>query len=300
MTTLSLKIIDMGANNVGALGPAGLDDEKRHQVAQALIAPEYSLPASNRWICIDGRCSPNEMGLVDERLDADPQTAGSIPNTDTAVSYMGDPSTHRPRSEVVAKATTSAIEDGLAVVVHGDEAKRKAGCAANALLREVLSFSSDNIEVLAPSLWRACQNLGLDQWISEDDVYESATNGKAAAANDELWDCTPEEVVDIAIEAGAEYEEYQGAHGEVIDREDHTEGAFAKPLFNQDHSKDRPIQVFSTSAGKYKSEAFRRAGLHGRSEREAALDTMRAKLFNRAAKKMLMSEEAQIGVVSYC
>lgn len=299
MPTLTVSLTDLGPNNIGKLGPAGLDDERHRLVVAALAKPEYSLPASNRWICIDGRCSAAEVSRIDTRHDADPQTAGSIPTTETAVSYMGDPSTHRPRSQVVADSTRSAIDDGLEVVVHGDEHNRESGCLANVALRKILRFAAANIDILAPQLWLACQQMGLDKWITEEDIVTSAMNGKAAADSDELWDCTPEEAVDIAVSNGAKYEELQGEHQEVIDREDHTEGAFSKPRFNRDHSAGKPIQAFSASVGKYRAETFRRAQIHGWTEREAALRTMRAKLFNRAAKKMLMAEDARTGIVHY-
>jgi hypothetical protein len=300
MPTLTVDLIHLGPNNVGALGPAGVGEEQMRKVVSALVAPEYSLPASNRWICIDGRCSPTEISQIDTKNDADPQTAGSITITDTAVSYMDDPSTHRPRSQVTAESTRSAIEDGQEVVMHGDDQNGKGGCKANALLRDVLLYTHDNVDILAPRLWRACQAMGLDKWITQEDIVVSAKNGKIAADNEELWDCTPEEVVDIAVANGAEYEELQGEHGEVMAREDYTEGAFNKPRFNRDHAGDRPLQVFSASVGKYRSESFRRAGLNDQTEREAALRTMRAKLFNRAAKKMLLSEDAQTGIIGHC
>ncbi|HET7060535.1 MAG TPA: hypothetical protein VFH99_04490 [Candidatus Saccharimonadales bacterium] len=300
MPTLTVDVTDLGPNNVGALGPAGLDEEQMSKVVNALAAPEYSLPASNRWICIDGRCSAKEMSRIDARHDADPQTAGSITITETAASYMDDPSTHQPQSVVTAELTRSAVADGLEVVLHGDKLNGKGGCKANALLREVLRFTDDNIDILAPRLWQACQRMGLDKWITEDDIFTSARNGNIAANDEKLWDCTAEEVVDIAVAGGAEYEEFEGEHAEVMDREDHTEGAFNKPRFNRDHAGgSRPLQVFSASVGKYRAEVFRRAKLHGWTEREAALRTMRAKLFNRAAKKMLMSDDAPIGIIGH-
>jgi hypothetical protein len=299
MPTLTVSLTDLGPNNIGKLGPAGLDDERHRQVAAALAKPEYSLPASNRWICIDGRCSVKEISLVGSKSEADPQTAGGIPTTETAVSYMDNPSTQRPRSQVVTDSTRSAIADGLEVVVHGDEHNREAGCLANVILRKILRFTAENIDILTPPLWLACQQMGLDEWITQEDITMSAMNAKAAADNDELWDCTPEQAVDIAVSNGAEYEELQGEHQEVIDREDHTEGAFSKPRFNRDHSVDRPLQAFSVSVGKYRAETFRRAQLHGWSDREAALRTMRAKLFNRVAKKMLLAEDARTGIISH-
>ena len=53
------------------------------------------------------------------------------------------------------------------------------------------------------------------------------------------------ELVDIAIGNGASYEEVQGEHFEVVDREDRTDRAFAKAQFMLDHSTEgKTISAF--------------------------------------------------------
>ena len=300
---LVVNVTTLGPRNIGSFGPGGrIDPLEQEQIIEALGSEAYSMPASNTWKCIDDRCSAAELerAATGDEDEADPQIAGSIPTTDTATHYMSDPEEHRPVSVMYATTTREAIADGSRIVMHGDTKNGKAGCAANVNLRDILRFAAENSDILVPQTWEACCQMGLDRYITQDDVLLSVINGKKAADNDALWDATPEERVDIAIANGAEYEEYEGDHSVATDREDRTVGAFAKARFMLDHSSDgRIISAFSTSIGKYKEDAFRRASEHGQSPRDAALKVMRAKLFNRAARKVLTTEDTEVGVVDY-
>ena len=43
-----------------------------------------------------------------------------------------------------------------------DSNKGKDGCAANALLRQILGFAAENADILVPQTWGACCEMGLD------------------------------------------------------------------------------------------------------------------------------------------
>jgi hypothetical protein len=290
--------MDLGLNNTGSFGPAGLDEEERRTIVQSLA--EYGKPASNCWCCVDGRLPVGaDLDPSQDTEFANPQIAGSLPISESMATYMDEPEP-RQLSETVAIITRQAVDDGVRIKMHGDEQNGKAGCKANADSRGVLRFNAENADIVAPIVWGISQGLELDEFIEQDDILTSIGSGKAAADNEALWDVTPEEVVDIAIANGAEYEVFRGFHYEVTEKIDLTrEGAFDKRRFVRDFSTDvREIQAFAASFGKYKAEAFRRAALHGRTERDAALQTMRVILFNVGISKVLMSDDAKVGVVT--
>ncbi len=296
---LRVDITDLGPGNIGAFGPAGLDELERQRIVHSLGRSEFSLPASNTWICVDGRTCDEEVSQVGLSEFANPQIGGSLPVSETAADFMRDPSLQEALSARISKNTQAAIADGLRIILHGDEHTGKKGCAANAKLRDVLRFNAENADIVAPQVWVICKALGLDAWLNQDDILVAILNGKTAADNDALWDITPEEVVDVAVANGAEYQTLRGPHQEVTERVDLTDGAFDKVSFIKEQStSERIIQAFSASFGKYKQEAFRRARLHGKTDREAALQTMKVKLFNVGLTKMLKTDEMEVGVVS--
>lgn len=298
---LELTVIDLGPNNTGTFGPDDLNPALKQQVIQDLAKPEYSKPASNTWICVDGRSSAREIARAQPGAvhEADNQIAGSKPISETAADMMTEPSEQRPVSVGLAENTKAAVANGDVIIVHGDDHNHENGCAANRFMRPVLLFSAENADVIAPKVWAVAEAMGLDKFVTKDDVTQSILNGKQAADKEELWDVTPKEAVEIMVANGAEYEEYQGPHFEATERISLVEDeAFDKTGYAIDHSTpDRPIQAFAASVGKYVKDTFERAEKSGQSEREAALKSLRVAIYNVGLSKMLITELTQIGLI---
>jgi len=301
--TLVLERTSLGPQNIGPFGPEGrIAPGEYEDVVTDLGDERYSVPATNRVICMDDRLKRGEKEQAEQHEvhEADSQLGGSIPASETAAHYMDSSSAHHPVSFMYASTTREASDDGLVVVVHGDTTNGKGGCAANVKLREVLRFSAENSDIVAPLVWGSCIEMGLDEHISREDVHQSILTGEESANDDSLWDVTPEQRIDIAVANGAEYEEYEGEHYAVATRIDRTDRAFAKAKYVIDHSKGGTmVSALSVSMGKYKQVAFERATMHGRSERDAALQVMRVMTFNLAANKMLTTEKTEAAVVNY-
>jgi hypothetical protein len=300
MTELQLNVTDLGPNNIGSLGPGDLDEVQRQKAVEALAAPEYQRAASRRWICVDGRTSDEEKENVAPTNEADPQTGGGLAVSESAADYMDGATDPQPLSQAIAKNTRDAVSDDYQVVVHGDEYAGKAGCKANADMQPVLRFNAENADIVGAKTWAIAELLKLDGHISRDDVTQSLLTGKQSADNKLLWDIKPEEVPKVVVENGGEYVVLRGEHHEKSLRSDLTEdGAFAKAAYNRDMSTDKEeIHAFAASFGAYKKMAFERAAKHGRSEREAALKTMRAVAFNVGLSKWLSDEAMPVGLVS--
>jgi hypothetical protein len=138
---------------------------------------------------------------------------------------------------------------------------------------------------------------GLDKYLTKQDVTELIVNGKSNADNDDLWDITPEEHVDLAVESGAEYEELIEDHNERAIIVDISESAFDEEAFMRDHSREdgTPIEAFVASVGVYKKDAFDTVRKRGGTEREAALRVLGFALFNIGVSKYLTAEEEGSG-----
>lgn len=295
-------VIDLGPGNVGAFGPApGTPEEECVRLAETACDDAYNKPATMRYICVDGRFLVEEKeqfeaGLRPESVDK--QLAGGKVISESAAGFMDDPSTHKPQSVVLAESTKRDVEDGFIITVHGDDVKDEEGCAAHVREAEVLTFNAENADIVAPVTWTVAQALEIDHLVSQDDIAVSIMNGQQAADNKALWDVTAKEAVAIMKANGAQYVKCVGSHKELGERVDFTEGGFDKVGYGLDHSTDTDIaMVFSASLGAYKKDCFEQTLKHGGTERDAALKLMRVALFNIGASKVLMPENAKVGLV---
>lgn len=101
------QVIDLGKNNIGVFGPAaGTPEEVCVREAELACSPEYSKPATRRYVCVDGRLFEDEARLLEAGIspeEVDPQLAGGKVLSEVTASYMDDPATHRPESVIVAE-----------------------------------------------------------------------------------------------------------------------------------------------------------------------------------------------------
>lgn len=295
-------VTDLGPRNAGSFGPSpDLDEDARVALAEQACAEKYSVPATKRYICVDGRLSDEELDLMisgESITEADPQLAGGIVISEDAADRMDPAKEQVPQSMAIALKTQEAILDGIEVTVHGDE-NGKAGCRANVDERKALRFNAENADIVTPKVWAVSELLGLDRFIEQDDIAQSIVAGQAASEDDKIWDTTPEDRVQIIMDNGGTYIMLRGKHAECALRVDTTESAFAKAAYVRDHSTpEEQAQAFAASVGKYNKDAFERAGMHGRTEREAALQVMRVVLFNVGMSKMLLNEAAKAGLIT--
>ena len=174
------------------------------------------------------------------------------------------------------------------------------GCVANAGMRDVLGFLVINSDIILPTAWELLKVAELDDVLTQEDLVQSALSANSAANNDNLWDATPEEVIDLAVANGAEYMDLVRDHNEKATRADMSKrGAFAKARFILDHMVGNDqIQAFSASFGAYATITFERAAMHNVSRRDAALQIARVYLYNIALTKKLKNDAMPVGVLA--
>lgn len=288
-----VAVTDLGPNNRGQISASDLTQELKEQLAQDVASPEYRKKPTNCFRCVDGRLP--EGGLVKDPESADPQGAGGESVFQTAIDFMMPDGTSKPLSARVAENTKYAISRNRQVKIHGDTHKRKGGCGANVQLRNTLHANAENMDIVAPKAWAFMEATGLDSFLEQDDVTQTIVHGKTSADNDSLWDATPEQVVDIAVENGATYEELIEEHREKLIVADISEYAFDEEAFMRDHpdpnDPSKSLEAFIASIGVYKRMAFEDAAARGQTERDAALRVLGFVLFNIGVPKELTAEE---------
>ena len=298
---------DLGGNNDGKIGPNGLSDEQ----VSALIAdsekPEYHLPATRRFICVDGRGTTQDQTLTNALEGyADPQTAGSLVITLTSARIMTF-GLAKPLSELIGQSTRDIVASDYQTIMHGDAMTGKRGCGANTNQRAILARNAENADIVAPVVWELAKKTGLSEQtqiidgaemplISQDDLLDLIVRGGEAASgsNDDLWDAEPEEVTNIAVKNGAEYIEVSGSHTEaVLAVTTDKGGVFDNRRFAHDHKHSETgeeVQAFAVALGCLQEAIFEIVEHSGGTKREAALLTLAAFCVNSGTAKKLKND----------
>lgn len=292
-------VTPLGDNNDGTIGPNGQPDDNAAltaHMATEVGRAEYSKPPTNRWVCVDGRVTAAKMKET-ERLNADPQTAGGLPLTELSVDFMLHDNP-KPVSVTLAATTKKTIDNKQQAIVHGDEHVHFDGCGCNVKQREILQRNAANIDIVTPIAWTFAEKLGIDKYLEIDDVTKMVVTGEKNAENDELWDATPAEKVQIILDNGGEYEEFIADHTELITRADISNAAFDEAAFIRDHTDEdgNALRAFSASFGALKAYYFEVAEKNGTSVHDAALRTVAAILHNLGTAKRLSNKNMHAGI----
>lgn len=299
-TTL-LMVTKLGDNNRGSIGPKGTAEEVTeitNYVAWRVASPEYSGPASNEWICVDGRVPKGALAQESLKKVLANQTGGGLPITELSVELMLE-SNPSVVSKILADKTKETIANEQKVFIHGDAHAHYEGCGCNKGQRPILLENAQNIDIITPIAWDLGKTVGLDRHLAIEDVTAMIILGAHNANRDELWDVTPEQKTEIIVDNGGEYVELEGDHEEYVARIDTTERAFDVVKFVKDNLTDqgKPIMAFNVSLGNLKKYYFGLAQKGKMSEREAALRTMGAILHNGGTTKWLGNKDLHAAIV---
>lgn len=281
----TIAITDLGRGNKGSISASDLSIDEKRRVIEDVARPIYGKQATKRFRCVDGR-TPEE-GTKTSAGMADPQEAGGAAISETAADLMQ--SKPAKLTDLVVKNIQANQLNGFKVVLHGDDKHGKSGCGANKHLRAILRSNAENEAVITPMAWTLCQQLSLDKFVTQDDIKTSILTGRQNANNDALWDATPEQIVDLAMSHGADYEELIEEHMERLIVVDISEGAFDEEQFMKDHVRPdgKPIEAFVASLGAIKAKLFTIARATGQSEASAARKMLGVILFNIGVPKEL-------------
>ena len=284
----------LGENNVGSYGPDDISEEKRTEIAQANTDPSYRRRASNRYICVDGRCTQTELDQADLDLEEyDPQMPGGKAVLETAIDFMLNPDP-QPLSVTVPAKTRGVIESGRRVTTHGANGNKE-GCKANQDMAQVLKENAANMDIVVPIAVSVNQGLGIDRFFRTDRLTEMVVTGNGASDNETLWDLDAAGVVNAVVASGGEYLDLVGDHSEKGIRVDLQEGAVRRAKLVKDLSaEDKAIQQFIASLGQYKKDIFEQYAANGQSETDAALHVAAAVLYTIGISKHLSSQKMPV------
>lgn len=295
MQAFTATVVELGEQNEGTFGPTPEVEEQFDNFVHKVGRPEYRRKPTGNWRCVDGR--EDEDGAIEDAEFADGQVPGSLPITNTAGDLMDPEKTGLRLSQLVAKNTAEAIEDGHEVTVHGDDHAEEEGCAANAKMRVTMAKIAANADIVAPLAWAECQLTGLDQHVAEEDVMDAIIAGGERARDDKVWDATAIQVIEIAVAHGAKYQRLKDSHleagvavtldaGTTYDTQ-----AFARDHQNEDGTR---IELFGLSAGEYVATTIRDTLVRGGSQREGALKAMRGLIYATGLCKKIGSKNLRL------
>jgi hypothetical protein len=264
---------DLGPGNIGNIGPSS---EREAEQAADLGRPEYSKPAKKESHCMDDRLEIEGI-----------QLAGNRAITEAAGDVMNPEWQEVPLSQNMTANIKRLVEAGYTPGFHP-------GCAALLLLsnRKALEYMVESAnQPLITSLADArLRILGIDALSPND--YEIAYETTAERlAKEELWDATPEELMEIAEANGAIIDDIEpGDHASVATRWDMTENTFDNAAFRHSHTTDEggPMGALSVTPGAY----MKQLEAQGYSQREEDLTILRGVLFQIAVLKVAEADSA--------
>jgi hypothetical protein len=246
----------------------------------------------NEWHCVDGGC---QFELNDDG-EYPGQISGGSAITETAGEFMTNASP-KTEGQVLADKTDEQVADGIEVVAHGDKAHGKDGCGANAKMRDALRHNAENAVEVIPIVEALGKLAGLESFgITQEDIQRLVEDGGAAAANDELWDVTPAEAVDIQLAYGAKYEELDRVHAEETVAVDVSEDM---TINNAQYTRNHEgAQVFVAALGAYTKRMIELDRKLGKSDRDIALGRYAAIAFQVGVCKVLGNKNLEAAVLS--
>lgn len=267
---------DFGLGNEGSLGPETVSDQ--NSVKDIADSKYVEQLRAERFFCMDDGIE--ELGG---------QLAGGIMTTEAAGETMRPDSKFRRQSELVAKTTSSLVDDGVEVWVHGDTNSGEEGCAANKFWRDILRLGGRTADTMAPTVWAFMVGLQHGQAAKRRQIREFIMAGAARAEDDSFWDATTQQIVEIAQANGAKYHEVDRVHKAACARIDLTPNIFNNAKYRQNHKTQDglPLGALSITLGAYENNLIKRAERHGYDEVWVAEKSMTAAIFAVAACKKL-------------
>ena len=235
------KIIVSGMLGAGNLGNIGPNTAQEAANINDCADGEYLTGPVDESCCMDDR--GEKLGI---------QLAGNRATTEVADDLMDPDAEELPLSQSIARKTQELNQMGRLPRNHK-------GCAALLALSKdaaPLGYNVKNIDLVADLALTRLRLLGIDT-VSLEDIKLSIETGGTRAAKKHLYDCTPEQVIEIATQNGAIYEEFdQPDHAAAGTAWILTEKIFDNGAFRRNHQTEEgtPQGVLVLSLGAYKNQ----------------------------------------------
>lgn len=282
MIILSSK--DLGPGNQGGFGP---NTDIEADVAKDVAKREYVAEATREIHCMDDRFRGSGC-----------QLPGGLLIVEMASDFMNPEAEILAWDEMVRHKTEMLVQKGRPVILHGDTTHGQGGCAANAFQCETLIYNADpeHKDLVLDLAWSRLQMMELDRLLQKGDVRQAIDTGGYRAKDKGLWrNIAADQVVRIALDSGAEYEEFEGSHNVACSRTDLSENGFNSGAFRSSHMADdgEPLGVFSITLGAYKNQLIE----DGFEVSEVAKKLMHTVLFSIGLLKIATKDDFQDIVV---
>lgn len=271
---IDIKIVaaaDLGHGNLGNIGPKSA---RESAFARELGNPEYAAPPADDSECMDDRNEGRKL-----------QLAGNRAVSEAIADYLHPDRTPEPLARTLPRKVAELLSAGR--IPHFHE-----GCAAIGVSADgsVLRFIGENMDALKPVVLDFLSRLVEADTYSDED-FDAMQEAAAERGNQaELFTAGPDELLELARQAGAPITSFAGGHNSVGRRIDTSENSYDNGAFMREHQGDdgTPIGALSVTLGLYKKQ------LQDDGYERAAIDQrlLGVSLYNIAVLKMAEAEDA--------
>jgi len=270
-----ISIGDLGPGNEGGFGPGS---EHEHEAVKDVQDEWYWGPRSEKSACMDDRLEGLRLHL-----------AGNRAVTEVAAGYMGRHAEQTSLSRAMERKINELKSMGREPVFH-------LKCAALAAIKPALEFAAEHEDEVVSTLWPKLDAVGATEFLTEQQLRNAIKNGSAAAGKDEIWDATPEELLETAKKCGVEIEDAPGDHHAAGNLDNMSRFGFNNGQFRKDHQADdgEPLGLLTIDWAGYRDQLLQ----DGFTDEDAARMLMRGGLFIVSVQKMINKDGSPVATVA--
>lgn len=266
-----VAVSDLGPGNQGEFGPSS---EAELEVIKDIQDERYWSPRNPESACMDDRLKGLRLHL-----------AGNRAVSEVSAHYMD----RRREQPVLSQAMERSVK-GLIVMGRVPVFHKK--CAALAAIRPTMQYNASHEDEVIDTLWPKLDSLGATEFLTQQQLRNDIKTGGTIAGESKYWDSSPERLLEIARECGAEIEDAPGDHHAAGNLDNMSRLGFDNGLFRSEHTADdgEPLGLLTIDWAGYRDQLLE----DGYSDAEAARLLARGGLFIVGVQKQINKDGSPV------
>lgn len=265
---------DLGPGNQGEFGPvSSAESEFINDVGDE----RYWGPRQEKSACMDDRLEGLRLHL-----------AGNRAITEAAAQYLDRRAEALPLSKNMARTVNQLTVMDRVPVFHKK-------CAAIASIRQALEYAGEREGAVIGEVWKKLDRLGATEFITMQQLSNAINTGRQNSQVESIWDSTPDQLMKIAEDNGAEIEETPGNHKVAGNLDNMSSQGFNNGLYRSEHTADdgQPMGMLTIDWLGYRDQLAE----DGFSDPDIARQLMRSGIFIVAVQKMINKDDSPLVTV---
>lgn len=271
-----LGLGDMGPGNQGEFGPSSAAESEFINDVQE---EKYWGPRQEKSACMDDRLEGLRLHL-----------AGNRAITEAATQYLDRRAEVLPVSKNMARTVNQLAVMDRVPVFHKK-------CAALASIRQALDYAGQREGAVIGEVWKKLDRLGATEFITMQQLSNAINTGRQNSQDESIWDSTPDQLMEIAKNNGAEIEETPGSHKVAGNLDNMSSLGFNNGKFRGEHTADngQPMGMLTIDWSGYRDQLKE----DGFTDPDAARQLMRSGIFIVSVQKMINKDGSPLVTVGY-